>query len=427
MSRNRQNRQRALSLFACLALAGWARGQDSVTLDVELSAPKSVVYLHESFELQLVVRSSGVRLGQNFQLQGLPPDDELRRGEFSELPARDELRGNAVQSVRRFRCDAMAMKAGTMRIAPSLELSILTRQLGFFGPSWFEQRRQAAVAPLTLAVRPLPEAGRPADFSGAVGTFSLSLEVAPAELALGDLVKVSGAIRGVGYLDGVSAPTLPQVPGFKIYAPVERAQSSSGERLFEQTIIPESTNSRVIPSVSFSFFDPGKGRYETLREGPFELSFRVRQKETFVPYHPPAQTGAKAEPAAALAGPEKAAPARDAGRIVFVTIYWLAAGGAALFLIRRERKAIRYLALLVPVVALPAFHPLLGAVMRGRSGADARFVREEAVRFGPSSSAPVQWHASSGAVVRVTETWGKWRQVEAEGDAGWVPAAALKQ
>jgi hypothetical protein len=422
MSRKQPDSVRRLVALALLLIAGRAAGQGDATIDVEIVSPKPVLFVHEPFELEIVVRSSGVRLGQSFRLQGFPPDEELRRGDFGEMPAQDALRGNVLQSTRRFRCVTMAMKTGDLQIAPSLELSILTRQMGFFGPSWVEQRRQVAARPITLSVKPLPSAGRPAGYSGAVGNFTLAVAVSPSELAVGDLVKISTAVRGQGYLDGIVAPALPALESFKLYPAVERVSSVPTERLFEQTLIPLSTNARVIPALSFSFFDPAQGQYGTLSQGPFALTFHARTDPTFVPYRPVAPTGAKPETAATQPASER--PARDAGRIVLVTSYWVVAGGLTLLVYRRGRK-FRFLALLVPAIALAGFRPVLTVALRGRAGVEERFIRDVTVRFAPSMQSAGQWQAPSGTVASVTESWGGWRQVEVDRDAGWVPADAL--
>jgi len=48
----------------------------------------------------------------------------------------------------------------------------------------------------TMRVIPLPKAGKPDNFSGAVGSFSLSAEAAPKECMVGDPITLMMVIRG---------------------------------------------------------------------------------------------------------------------------------------------------------------------------------------------------------------------------------------
>ncbi len=147
---------------------------------------------------------------------------------------------------------------------------------GFFDEgflsSFFTSYQKRAVTvtsvPLKLEALPLPEEGKPADFSSGVGQFDLSVEVGPLKLKAGDPVTVRMALMGAGNMKVVRMPVL-QAPGFKSYDP--QIKDDAGRKTLEQVMIPTDVNSRQIPAVRFSYFDPKAGAYRTIERGPFLL------------------------------------------------------------------------------------------------------------------------------------------------------------
>ena len=73
--------------------------------------------------------------------------------------------------------------------------------------------------PLQLKVRPLPEAGRPLDFGGAVGTFSLDVSLDREETAVNEAVALTATVEGEGFLRAVAPPTLDLPPDIKMFDP----------------------------------------------------------------------------------------------------------------------------------------------------------------------------------------------------------------
>ncbi len=59
---------------------------------------------------------------------------------------------------------------------------------------------------LTFDVKPLPEEGKPATFSGAVGDFDMEISASPLKLKTGDPISVDITIKGVGNFEMLSAP-----------------------------------------------------------------------------------------------------------------------------------------------------------------------------------------------------------------------------
>lgn len=409
-----------------LALTAMPAFSQEATVTAEVRLPQREIFVHESFEMEVVIRATGVRLGQSFRLVGLPGDDAMKRGDFGELPARQESVGNVTVEVRRFRCEGTALQSGTMHIAPTLEFSVLRRAPGFFGLQWEESAQRIAMQPADVVVRALPLQGKPEAFSGAVGSFAMTTEIAPSDVAVGDLIKVTSTVRGRGWLDGVRPPSLSAAPGFRLYEAQSLPLTSAGEARFEQTAIPQSETATELPPVTFVYFDPATRSYETLRQGPFAVRFHNRTAVNFTPYRPTAVP----QPAQSAPGTPQAPAAENARiRVVGIVIgYWVVAGAVTVLVFRRGRK-LRWIAIAVPVLALAGFGPVLQWASHGRQATNERILaRAERARFAPSPGADGVLELAAGASVRVTESWGSWRRVSVQGEGeGWLPADALSE
>src|SRR5262249_56847351 len=84
--------------------------------------------------------------------------------------------------------------------------------------------------PLVLDVLPLPEQGKPADFSGAVGRFSLDVRGAPLDVTAGDPVTMTYTLRGDGDLSSVAPPAIAGSDTLRVY-PVQAATTPPGRQV----------------------------------------------------------------------------------------------------------------------------------------------------------------------------------------------------
>jgi len=120
----------------------------------------------------------------------------------------------------------------------------------------------------SLEVKPLPKAGQPENFSGAVGQFSMATEASPLKLSTGDPITLKFKISGRGNFDMVSAPHIVEETGWRSYPPSSKFTADddvgiSGSKVFEMAVIPEEKKARL-PTVEFSYFDPMTEKYVTL-------------------------------------------------------------------------------------------------------------------------------------------------------------------
>lgn len=146
---------------------------------------------------------------------------------------------------------------------------------------------------IPVTPRSLPAAGRPDDFSGLVGQFTLEsrlnpeasdgvkplLPVTPGSagtLRVGETVTIAIDMRGDSPISGVKLPPLVG-DGFRVYddQPVSKAVIKEGKLValasFKRAIVPEQPGQLVIPPITIPVFDPVTGRYVTLATQPLVL------------------------------------------------------------------------------------------------------------------------------------------------------------
>jgi hypothetical protein len=145
----------------------------------------------------------------------------------------------------------------------------------FFGRS--RQSFQTVVVPSNepaLEVLPLPTEGRPADFSGLVGAYSIAVSAMPTAVKVGDPITLTIQVAGP-VVAGVSLPTLADQLGpqaFKVPAEMAPGEGRGVLKTFTQTIRAIHPGVREIPSLHLSYFNPVSGRYEQASSPPLPIS-----------------------------------------------------------------------------------------------------------------------------------------------------------
>ncbi len=121
---------------------------------------------------------------------------------------------------------------------------------------------------LTAEILPLPRAGQPDSFAGAIGSFTVSAELDAVELTVGEPVTLTLHIEGKGNFDRIAAPELPAWDGWRIYPPKVSFTPTdplgfAGRKSFEYILIPQSADITELPGFAYSSFDPVRRAYQT--------------------------------------------------------------------------------------------------------------------------------------------------------------------
>jgi hypothetical protein len=128
---------------------------------------------------------------------------------------------------------------------------------------------------LRLPVLPLPEEGRPTGFSGAVGSFSVSAQAEPRELAVGDSLKLEIVLSGEGDLSRCTVPLIERVEGLRPQGWVDSMRD--GARVITYDLVALAAGPTAVPSIEFSYFDPTPpGSYRTVGAEPIPLNVSTR-------------------------------------------------------------------------------------------------------------------------------------------------------
>ena len=144
------------------------------------------------------------------------------------------------------------------------------------GREVFNVPRKVQSQRATVQVKALP-AGAPASFSGAVGNFTMDTQFPSERIAANSGATVTVKISGTGNLTFVQAPKLPLPTSFEQYnvKTTESINTSasgiSGYRQFEYPFIARAEGTYDVEPVEFSYFDPARMQYMTLRSRPLEL------------------------------------------------------------------------------------------------------------------------------------------------------------
>jgi hypothetical protein len=165
-------------------------------------------------------------------------------------------------------------KSGKLEIEPlslDIDVQVPTNRRNFFGQvQVVNDNKRVSAGSKTITVKPLPEAGKPIDFSGAVGRFNFSVTPSKTNLKNGESLDLKVVASGTGNLKLFTLPK-PVVPNsLEMYDPVHNEKVNTplsgmnGSISDSYTIIPQFKGKYPIKPMSFSYFDLSTGKYKTI-------------------------------------------------------------------------------------------------------------------------------------------------------------------
>lgn len=131
--------------------------------------------------------------------------------------------------------------------------------------------------PIKITVKPLPEEGKPDNFSGMVGNYSISANVDKTKLKVGEALALTLTIKGDGTPGTITDPKLPDFEDFRVVPPENQISSKVERQKLVTTkktsifLYPKKKGSFTIPAISYSWFNPSKSTYESASVGPWEI------------------------------------------------------------------------------------------------------------------------------------------------------------
>lgn len=256
--------------------------QPAPKLFVEAVASRTRLYVGEPLLLTYYLYTQTSIAGLDFEGAPQYPGfwvEDLGRGEDT---IKGDLASHGGESYRRFvvfRRLLFPTRSGALEV-PSISLRIaVPRRVGvFMDPSGGAASMVSrSTEPIQITVDAVPEE---ADFSGAVGKFSVGVSVDRSTLAAGEAATVRFRVEGSGNLKWVERGPRLEVRGAKVYPPQvanDLAVSPAGIRgskSWDFVVVPATTGSLPIQPLSFVYFDPSERRIVRARTAPLELQVR---------------------------------------------------------------------------------------------------------------------------------------------------------
>lgn len=142
----------------------------------------------------------------------------------------------------------------------------------------FDHTAMVESQPLSLEAIPLPVKGQPESFSGAIGSFTLSLVTPSEPIHAGDLVKIRLIINGTGNIPLLIPPVVNWPKAVDTAEPVVKEVYNKyvfplqGYKSFEYSFTAPDAGPVQIPAASFYFFNPKTKEYQTTTSTPVTLN-----------------------------------------------------------------------------------------------------------------------------------------------------------
>ncbi len=166
-------------------------------------------------------------------------------------------------------------KTGKLALEPlslSLVIDLPSNRRDFFGNRILQQSSRTITAGRrTIIVKPLPKKGKPANFMGAVGQFNFDVLTNKNALKATESFEIKLKVNGNGNLKLFNLPKLVLPNTLEVFEPEHRENVKTilsgmqGNIQDNYTVVPRFQGKYPIPPVSFSYFDPKKEKYFTLR------------------------------------------------------------------------------------------------------------------------------------------------------------------
>ena len=245
-----------------------------------VSMDKETAYLNEGIPLLLRLH---IKEGINVQLNKYPTFPSTG---FSVLPFEQPLERRAnidgyLVRIVDFKTTVYPVRSGELTLGPAeLVCNLLVRRTQS-KTSFFTQQMKYPMTivsdPYKITVKPLPSAGQPESFSGAVGQYDFEVDAKPTKLKVGDPITLTMTVQGRGNIDIVNMPSISDLTQFKSYDPQINVskKDNSGRKIFEQVLVPISDSIKAIPEIQFSYFDPEVEQYKMYAKGPIPIQVEL--------------------------------------------------------------------------------------------------------------------------------------------------------
>jgi len=180
------------------------------------------------------------------------------------------------------KCIIFPQKAGRLTInSGNYDLNVVQYEnISLGGMMNISQPRERSIKvssnSASVDVMPLPDP-KPANFTGAVGEFSISSQLVGNSFRTNDPATLIYTITGQGNIKYIKEPVIDFPSEFEQYTPQStfdtsvHGQAVAGNVKIEYTFVPQAVGDFTIGSDKFVYFDPGQRRYVTLTTPAYNI------------------------------------------------------------------------------------------------------------------------------------------------------------
>ncbi|MCB0210025.1 MAG: protein BatD [Anaerolineae bacterium] len=132
--------------------------------------------------------------------------------------------------------------------------------------------------PVQVEVKPLPEQGKPENFSGAVGQYNIRATLSESQVVINNPVTLLIEIEGIGNIQTLAEPPLPEMAEWRLFETKSFSDINTengkvgGTRTFERLVVPGQTGELTFEPISFSYYDPEAQVYRTISTEPLGIT-----------------------------------------------------------------------------------------------------------------------------------------------------------
>ncbi|MCQ2959691.1 MAG: BatD family protein [Bacteroidales bacterium] len=193
----------------------------------------------------------------------------------------ENINGKVYYSILFQRVVIYPQKDGKLTISPfKVDCNVITGMTsgGFWGfPQRQIDRRIIESKPVSITVKPFP-AGKSADFSGAVGNFSITAKTDVSTIPANEAFSLKVTVKGEGNFSLLTKPNIAFHQDFEVYDPKITdnysitANGDKGSKTFEYVILPRREGNFVIPSIKLQYFDVNAKTYKTISTDEIQIT-----------------------------------------------------------------------------------------------------------------------------------------------------------
>ena len=259
-------------------------------LFIKTFASKKTCYVGEQIIVtQKVYSRLNLRGFQNYKMPnytGFWSQNENNRNKQIEL-GQENIDGVMYYVAEFTKSYLFPQRSGSLSIDP-MEIDCIVRKRSnrqpqtifeqFFGGGGYEDVViKAKSKTLAIDVKSLPENGKPANFNGAVGVFSLKTQITKEKIKANQSLNLKLSISGRGNIKLIDPPKITFPEGFEAYDPkitetYNEGGSFNGTKTYDYLLIPRKAGDFTIKNLDFSYFDPEKKSYVSIPAPEFTIS-----------------------------------------------------------------------------------------------------------------------------------------------------------